>query len=272
MKLTINRLADYFAHALIIIHDAYRVVVPAGSRLRGVRTSPTSALIFALRGKARYCVDGTDYDLEPGAVLHAGPDLTLDKEVLPSGDWEYVLVHYSAEKGGERCLANQNFILHYGANPRLKELLLQFCTAWSTPGDIQALRTKQLFYTVMEELLNSIRQNENKSGRDVIEQALENVSRYYMEELTVQHLAELSGLDKRRFAYLFDKYVGMSPLDYIIAFRMKKAKDLIMSQTCSITQVAACVGYGDPFYFSRLFKKRMGLSPSELQSLGQKNP
>ncbi|MCD7843057.1 MAG: AraC family transcriptional regulator [Clostridiales bacterium] len=61
----------------------------------------------------------------------------------------------------------------------------------------------------------------------------------------------------------FRQYVGVTPLQYIINVRMSNARELLLNPALSISDVASSVGYDDPFYFSRLFKKCVGVSPRE---------
>ncbi len=65
---------------------------------------------------------------------------------------------------------------------------------------------------------------------------------------------------------LFKKEVGMTPLEYLIRLRMKRACVLLTMQGAedySITEIAQLCGYDDPLYFSRVFKKSFGISPSK---------
>ncbi|MGO4184478.1 helix-turn-helix transcriptional regulator [Paenibacillus sp. TAF43_2] len=60
----------------------------------------------------------------------------------------------------------------------------------------------------------------------------------------------------------FHKYTGFRPIDYVINYRMERASDLLKAGNYSIHDIAVSVGYTNSLYFSRLFKKKFGLSPS----------
>lgn len=55
----------------------------------------------------------------------------------------------------------------------------------------------------------------------------------------------------------------MTPMQYIISVRMTNAQQLLGTTEYNITEIASVVGYDNPLYFSRLFKKQTGLSPTE---------
>lgn len=81
--------------------------------------------------------------------------------------------------------------------------------------------------------------------------------------LEMKTLAKIEGLSESRYRALFTKTTGISPINYIINQRMDAATDLLVNTTASISEIAKTVGYYDTYYFSRLFKKRIGISPSK---------
>ena len=80
---------------------------------------------------------------------------------------------------------------------------------------------------------------------------------FNINDLAVQHNLSVSWLTR-----LFKKQFNMSPQRYLTQVRMEKAKVMLHS-TNSISDIALAVGYNDPLYFSRVFHKTMGISPSE---------
>ena len=65
------------------------------------------------------------------------------------------------------------------------------------------------------------------------------------------------------FIRCFKRYMGMTPLQYVTSIRITKAKDLLKNTAFTIQEVGRLVGYENPLYFSRIFKKQTGHSPSE---------
>ena len=74
------------------------------------------------------------------------------------------------------------------------------------------------------------------------------------------------GLSEYHFIHLFREYTGFSPHAYVTRLRLDKAKDLMVSTTMNISEIAFAVGYANPLYFSRLFKRHTGLSPSRFRT------
>lgn len=87
----------------------------------------------------------------------------------------------------------------------------------------------------------------------------ENLSR----QLPLETLARVSGMGKSHFIRQFRSTYGMTPLQYLTALRMDRAKELMRYSDQNITQIANSTGFEDVHYFSRLFKKREHISPIE---------
>jgi AraC-like DNA-binding protein len=75
-------------------------------------------------------------------------------------------------------------------------------------------------------------------------------------------LARISGLSPSRFHALFTTAMGMSPVAYALSRRLQLASHLLIASELPVQEVASRLGFADPFYFSRLFKSRMRVSPN----------
>lgn len=89
---------------------------------------------------------------------------------------------------------------------------------------------------------------------------------HYNEQSNIENLAEEWGVSSRYLRKYFEEKVGMSCMDYITVMRMNRAKELLWESRKSITEVAMETGYGTSQYFSRMFKKEVGMTPSEYRS------
>lgn len=85
----------------------------------------------------------------------------------------------------------------------------------------------------------------------------------YNRELSNDALAEISGCSTVYFRKLFTEVYGSSPISYLHTLRTEKAKELLCSNCGSVGAVALAVGYKNIYDFSRAFKRRTGMSPTE---------
>ena len=84
--------------------------------------------------------------------------------------------------------------------------------------------------------------------------------------LTLQQMADHAQLSKSHFARLFKEQTDYSPVDYFIRLKLQRACMQLALTRQTIRQISLAVGYTDPYYFSRLFKKIIGKSPSQFRA------
>jgi len=110
-----------------------------------------------------------------------------------------------------------------------------------------------------------IQGNRNSEDRSSVQARMEKTIRYmreyYAKAINVNELAVMAGFSASHFAVLFHKFTGHSPADYLIRTRIEAACRLLDFSRLSIKEIAAKVGYDDPYYFSRIFKKTTSYSP-----------
>lgn len=82
-------------------------------------------------------------------------------------------------------------------------------------------------------------------------------------ELTIKEFAQKLGLGRTVFYQKLKSIIGLSPVDFIREIRIKRAVQLIDSGEYNFSQVAYMTGFNDPKYFSKCFKKQVGMTPSE---------
>lgn len=87
----------------------------------------------------------------------------------------------------------------------------------------------------------------------------------YTGDLSVESVAEAVKVSPSYLSRLFKKEAGMNFIDYLTEYRMKKAKELLLTPTNNVREVCFMVGYKDPNYFSRAFKRIYGMTPTEFR-------
>ncbi|MGX4583565.1 helix-turn-helix domain-containing protein [Paenibacillus chitinolyticus] len=262
----LDKLAEIFASCSYDIESAYRLVIQPQSVLSDFRTV-RHGFLFIIRGEAKMCVDETAYQLLPGSVFHAAPGMQLDSRVIGQSEFEYYLLFYRLDKLGDENRGHEcdsHFKLEPGVNPRVTELLSLLHQNVHTLGGIGKLRVKELFLSIVHQVLVGCKYRENGSfpSKRVIEEAVAYINGHYMNPLTLDGLAELHAMSPKRFSYFFHKYTGFRPIDYVIHYRMERASELLKTGHFPIRDIAVSVGYANPLYFSRVFKKKFGVSPS----------
>lgn len=127
---------------------------------------------------------------------------------------------------------------------------------WSYEGDI---KISYLLYELMGTLLVSFPRD------NTIELAVSYIQDHYMEPLTTAQLAKLCYLGTSQFIKRFKESFALTPKQYVNNYRVDKAKYLLMDTELPVSNVAASVGFEDSSYFTRVFKRIVGVTPHDFR-------
>lgn len=273
MDININQLIDYFAQATLNLINVFPAKVEAQFIDTGRATAPqVNGLVIATAGSAYFKIDKTTYTLQPGAVLHAPPQKNLVIEALNQQAFSYIVIHYEVLKQAiNDPFSTEHYAIPVNDAEEICYLAKQLHECYAQFGSMAMLRAKTRFANLIESILYGAKVHYTSTNHDVIEQALQYIHDNYASDLSVAQLAEICHLERRRFTHLFEQYTGMNPSTYITEYRITRAKALLRAFKNPISEIAEYVGYADSFYFSRVFKKITGLSPSQYRMQGNKN-
>jgi transcriptional regulator GlxA family with amidase domain len=110
--------------------------------------------------------------------------------------------------------------------------------------------------------------NDENEGSDKVERSVTYMIEHLDRPLNVATLAAMANVSPSHFFALFKQRMGCSPMDYFTRIRMRHACQLLDSTSARVKEVAAALGYDDPFYFSRVFKSLSAVAPMHYRSLG----
>jgi len=179
-------------------------------------------------------------------VLTAKTDLDTQVEALKRGADDFITKPFSSTYLRARI---ENILQQ---RKKLQELFL------STLSDYPPSKAGRSYeVTPKEPLVESYDDKLMKNLMVVMEQNIDNA------DLTVDELVSKIGVGRSVFFKKLKSLTGLAPIEFIREVRVKRAAQLIESNEYTISQVTYMVGCNDPRYFSRIFKQRFGMTPSE---------
>ena len=124
----------------------------------------------------------------------------------------------------------------------------------------------ELFRGIVDSMLEEKTEQTDISAQDAVEKAIAYVNEHYCEKITLTGIAQMVGVSSSYFSTMFSRLTGENLIAYITRLRIEKAAELIRSGSFNLTETAFMVGYEDYAYFSRIFRKAMGVSPRDYAS------
>ena len=132
--------------------------------------------------------------------------------------------------------------------------------------DIMGMETlsklKQWFVSKMTEACRNMSDKREEKSNNLIETAIDYIKENYNKNISLDDVSRVVDISPYYFSKLFKEEVGEGFVEYVTNIRIEKAKELLKSNM-PMKEICSMVGYSDPNYFSRTFKKNVGVTPTE---------
>ena len=127
---------------------------------------------------------------------------------------------------------------------------------------------QELMHQVLRELTDVLR-HEGSEHNPLISKAKQYIKNRYNTNISLEQICEEVNVSKSYFSYLYKKETGLSIWDYLTEYRIEKAKELLLETNLKNYEIAIEIGYENPSYFTKMFKKLTGVGPQEYRAKGE---
>jgi len=239
---------------------------------------PFYELVAVETGNATHVIDGVKYPLYTGSVClilpglkHYYEDIThlslltflFDMESIQGFMEDFSLMDGFNNLFGIRTNARKMLFVDDLTLTQLDQLVVKIADeqALARPGYRTALNI-----LLVEAILLFSRQAyeltpEKAAGAGKLAPVLSFMEENFQHDIKLTDLAEVAGMSVTNFRRLFKNKIGESPIQYLLMMRLAKAKELLMTTSLSVTDIAMKAGFNDANYFSRQFTAVTGLPP-----------
>ena len=233
-------------------------------------------LLYIASGKTHFIINGKDHEVPAGHMVLYLPRQEQDYIYYGKDKPEVYWVHFTGSDVKNILRQydiplNEN-IFYCGVASAyaylFKEMILELQNCRVGFQELLAMYLRQIFLLVQRSRLE-----QKPSVNTYLQEEMENARKYfnehYNEAINIEEFAISRSMSISWFLRNFKQVTGMSPMHYILVTRINNAVSLLETTDYNVTEISAIVGYDNPLYFSRLFKKQKGVSPTEYRKLLQ---
>jgi len=146
----------------------------------------------------------------------------------------------------------------YILKPTRRNDIIEVFTRLKNEMDVTSISGTKIEDSIKQDSIYNENQDKISSA---IDKSIKYINRNYNKKISLEEVAECSFVNTSYFCTLFKQKTGYTFTNYLSVIRINKAKELLLNTECRINEVAVIVGYDDWNYFSRVFKKIVGISP-----------
>ena len=231
---------------------------------------PDWQLLYVASGKAHFYIKGQDVIVTSGNKVLYQPKHERHYEYFGKDKPEVYWVHFTG--GQVRSILKRhdvpmdNNVFYAGNSPTygylFKEMILELQTCRVGYETLLSMYLEQIFVLVQRSRLDkspvvsSHLQEEMGIARRYFQE-------HYNEDINIEEYALSRNMSVSYFLKKFKEVTTKSPMQYILGIRISNAVSLLESTDYNVTEISTIIGYDNPLYFSRIFKKQKGVSPSD---------
>lgn len=225
-------------------------------------------LMFLVEGTISVAQPALSRPLKSGDLIIFAPNHPFAYTKQLGEKMIYYWVHFTGKDAAmllSRCQLPTNTILTPNYRQSVQELFLQLFDAFSTRDHLFDLHAAHILSLL---LIIFGRHTALSSGFEArhmprsFVQSISYIHDHLSESINISQLADMEFLSVSRYRALFKERMGISPQEYVIFTKLQHACRLLENTRMSISEISHAIGYADAQYFSRLFTRHMGTSPS----------
>ena len=229
-------------------------------------------LMYCIDGEGWVEVDGIQQKLTTGSAVILPKNKAHSYGSQSKNSWSIYWIHFDGTMAPYFCKdMDKPLMIDTGKDSRIEDRLELFEDIFSILKNGYSKINLDYSVTVLFHFLGSLKfinafrssLSDRQLKRDMTEEAIHFMRENLQRSVKLNEIASYTGYSVSHFSILFKKKTGYSPLNYFNQLRVQAACHYLDFSDMQVNQIAMITGFDDQFYFSRIFSKIMGCSPTE---------
>lgn len=226
---------------------------------------------YVVSGQGCYECGEKKYELKAGDVFLAYPDTPITYFADSRNPWEYCWVGFNGSDavailGATEFSPKEPVIYNCTFGEKLKDALSRIyqCRGSSFYSTVEM--TGQLYKTLALFIRGNTAARDTDVQKTYVRKAIEYINGHYAYPISVEDIAAYTGISRSQLYRSFLQHLNQSPKEYLSGFRIRQARQLLKNTDLPIHTIARSAGFENSLYFSKVFHKICGESPSSYRS------
>lgn len=226
-------------------------------------------LLYICSSKCRAVYDGVEYVLTSGDFIIYYPGQTQMYSFDSENGCDTMWIHFSGTAAAEILEGLKLYpgVFHCRPDGKIYAVFKELVQEYQVKPYIHKSTENVLLIYLLTIISRNI---DNQRKATDIEKVIMAMHNSLDEPYDINKYAKICSLSLSRFSHKFKQVTGKSPLKYFTDIKLTSAKELLRFSDLSVSEIAERVGYDNSLYFSRIFKKAFGISPTEYRGKEQR--
>lgn len=234
----------------------------------GPAVRPNYILHYIMEGKGKFLVNGEEYNLQKGQGFLIEPEVQTFYQADEEVPWTYLWIGFGGKKAEDYLrdlgLNKKQLIFQCGCGEELKQIVYSMLKhrKYTAANEYFLEGLLYTFFGTLKENMEIAGNAGEKDGNLYVRKAVEFIQNNYADPVRVKDIGDYVGVNRSYLYTLFQDNLQLSPKEYLTNFRLTRAAELLQLTDLSVETVAMSCGYQDALGFSKIFKAKMGITPS----------
>ena len=223
---------------------------------------------YVIKGKGVLKIDTKEYPVSAGESYIMFPGIPIDYTADAEDPWEFCWVGFNGNDAKLLVSASgfsvSNPVIKHKDSKQVHDYIMAIYESRGNDRDT-GVRMSAYLYLLFAQLIKEAPQRPDKKSEVLFQDACAYISENYKKDISIEDIARAMNVSRSNLYRNFIEYIGVSPKQHLAEFRVHTACKMLANTSMSIKEITTEIGIKNPQHFDVVFKKIMGVSPTEFR-------